>query len=60
VHCFQGASRSGLVMTAYLMREHDWTRDEAMAHIRARRPQLRPNPAFMKLLDEWERERAKR
>ncbi|HZZ82309.1 MAG TPA: dual specificity protein phosphatase, partial [Gemmataceae bacterium] len=26
VHCFQGASRSGLVVVAYLMREHGWTR----------------------------------
>src|SRR5438093_512692 len=28
VHCFQGASRSGLVVTAYLMHEHCWTRDD--------------------------------
>jgi hypothetical protein len=55
VHCFAGASRSGLVVTAYLMRKHHWTRDEAMAHLRERRPQLRPNPALMELLSEWER-----
>jgi hypothetical protein len=54
VHCFQGASRSGLVVTAYLMRKHSWTRDEAIAKIREKRPQLRPNPAFMELLSEWE------
>ena len=54
VHCFQGASRSGLVVTAYLMRKHHWTRDKAMAFIRTKRPQLRPNPAFMELLREWE------
>jgi hypothetical protein len=55
VHCFAGASRSGLVITAYLMHKHGWTRDETMAFVRARRPQLRPNPAFMELLSEWER-----
>lgn len=54
VHCFQGVSRSGLVVTAYLMRKHSWTRDEAIAKIREKRPQLRPNPAFMELLSEWE------
>jgi hypothetical protein len=55
VHCFQGASRSGLVVTAYLMHKHTWTRDEALAKIREKRPQLRPNPAFMELLLEWEK-----
>jgi hypothetical protein len=55
VHCMNGASRSGLVVAAYLMHKHGWTRDEAVAFIRERRPQMRPNPAFMKLLSEWER-----
>jgi hypothetical protein len=55
VHCFQGVSRSGLVVTAYLMRKNRWTRDEALAFVRAHRPQARPNPAFMELLSEWER-----
>ena len=59
VHCMQGASRSGLVMTAYIMHKNRWTRDEAMEFIRARRPQLRPNPAFMDLLSEWERHELK-
>ncbi len=57
VHCFQGASRSGLVVTAYLMHKKHWTRDKALAYIRTRRPQIRPNPAFMELLNEWERRR---
>jgi protein phosphatase slingshot len=54
VHCFQGASRSGLVVTAYVMRERGWTRDQALDFVRSRRPQLRPNSAFMRLLSEWE------
>jgi Dual specificity phosphatase, catalytic domain len=54
VHCFQGASRSGLVVTAYLMRKNRWTRDEALAFVRVHRPQARPNPAFMELLSQWE------
>ena len=55
VHCFQGASRSGLVVAAYLMREHRWSRAETIAFIRTKRPEMRPNPAFLELLGEWER-----
>ncbi len=54
VHCHNGVSRSGMVSTAYLMREHNWTRDEALAFVRSKRPGVRPNPAFMPLLTEWE------
>jgi protein-tyrosine phosphatase len=54
VHCVAGISRSGMVATAYLMYEHGWSRDEALAFVRSRRPEIRPNPAFMPLLMEWE------
>jgi hypothetical protein len=55
VHCRNGASRSGLVVVAYLMSEHGWTHDEALAFARLQRPVVRPNPAFLSLLQEWER-----
>ena len=55
VHCHNGVSRSGMVTTAYLMQEHKWTRDEALAFVRSKWPIVRPNPAFMPLLTEWER-----
>ncbi len=55
VHCHAGVSRSVMVVAAYLMRKHDWTRDEALARLREKRPQVRPNLAFMDLLAEWER-----
>jgi atypical dual specificity phosphatase len=54
VHCHNGVSRSGLVSTAYLMYEHNWTRDQALAFVRSKRFGVRPNPAFMPLLTEWE------
>jgi hypothetical protein len=56
VHCAAGISRSGMVVTAYLMFKNHWTRDEALAFVKSRRPGARPNPAFMKRLLEWERE----
>jgi hypothetical protein len=57
VHCMNGVSRSVMVVSAYLMKRHGWTRDEALAFVRTRRPIARPNPAFMDLLAEWETRR---
>jgi len=54
VHCAAGVSRAGMVMTAYQMAKNNWTRDEALAFIRSKRPVVRPNDAFMELLLEWE------
>jgi hypothetical protein len=54
VHCRNGVSRSGMVVTAYLMFEKHWTRDEALTYIRSKRPITRPNPAFTQRLAEWE------
>jgi protein-tyrosine phosphatase len=54
IHCRNGVSRSGMVVVAYEMWKNRWTREEALAFVRARRPGVRPNPAFMSLLAEWE------
>jgi atypical dual specificity phosphatase len=54
VHCLNGVSRSGLVVVAYLMAHEGWPRDEALRYVRSARPDVRPNPAFMRLLLEWE------
>ena len=59
IHCFAGVSRGGMVTVAYYMHREGWTRDQALAHVRKRRPQVRPNPAFMELLLEWEQHLAK-
>jgi len=55
VHCRAGISRSGMVMTAYIMKREKWSRDQTLKYIRTKRPVVRPNPAFMQLLLEWER-----
>ena len=44
-----------MVVAAYYMARNRCSRDEAVAFVRSRRPGLRPNPAFMQLLLEWER-----
>jgi hypothetical protein len=55
VHCRNGVSRSALVVTAYLMSKNHWTRDQALQLVRTKRPEARPNPAFLERLGEWER-----
>src|SRR6202158_1483364 len=54
VHCNAGVSRGGMVTVAYLMRQNGWSRDKALRFVRSKREVVRPNPAFMKLLLEWE------
>lgn len=54
VHCLAGVDRSAMLTTAYLMREHGWTRGRALAFVREKRPQASPNPSFLKLLQEYE------
>lgn len=54
VHCRNGVSRSGMVVVAYEMSKNHWTRDQALEFVRSKRPITRPNPAFMRLLLEWE------
>lgn len=56
VHCAAGVSRSGMVVVAYEMKKHGWSRDEALRFVRTRRPVTNPNPAFCELLLEWEKE----
>jgi hypothetical protein len=56
VHCRNGVNRSGMVVVAYLMFEHGWTRDKALEFARQQRPGVRPNPAFISRLADWEKE----
>ena len=56
VHCSAGISRAGMVVTAYEMFKHNWSRDQALEFVRSKRTQVRPNHAFMDLLLEWEKE----
>jgi hypothetical protein len=55
VHCRNGVSRSAMVLAAFLMHRENLKRDEALTLLRSRRPIVRPNPAFLELLAEWER-----
>jgi len=60
VHCLAGMNRSGAVVTAYLMQEHGWDRDQALAYLQKRRPEVQPNLTLMRLLAEWQTELAEK
>ncbi|XP_029735091.2 dual specificity protein phosphatase 18 [Aedes albopictus] len=54
VHCVVGVSRSASLCLAYLIKYHRMSLKDAYQHIKARRPQIRPNVAFVKQLMEFE------
>jgi hypothetical protein len=43
------------VIVAYTMFKNHWTHAQALEYVRAKRPEILPNPAFMERLLEWER-----
>ena len=55
VHCVQGVSRSVSMVIAYLMKHKKWSYDQALAFVRSKRPQAKPNPAFAAQLQQYER-----
>lgn len=54
VHCVAGVSRSASLCLAYLIKYHRMSLKDAYNHVKARRPQIRPNVAFVKQLMEYE------
>ncbi|MGA2500936.1 MAG: dual specificity protein phosphatase [Tepidisphaeraceae bacterium] len=54
VHCDAGVDRSAMVVIAYFMWQRHCARDEALEFVQRKRSVVRPSPAFMQLLDEWE------
>jgi hypothetical protein len=56
IHCDAGVSRSATVTTAWLMYKNHWTRDQALAFLKQKRPSIQPNAHFLDLLLAWERE----
>jgi protein tyrosine phosphatase len=53
VHCFAGISRSSTLVAAYLILRYEMTPNAAIEAIRAKRPQVDPNPGFRGQLVWW-------
>lgn len=57
VHCVRGASRSGAVVVAYLMRKQNKDLASVLAQVKAKRPRVAPNDNFMTQLEVWDQVR---
>jgi len=55
VHCAFGVSRSATVVLAYMIRTFKITAYQALTALKTRRPQVLPNPGFMRQLCDLER-----
>ena len=53
VHCKAGMSRSPAVAAAYLVRHARMSVDEALAHVKRRRPNVRVRAEFVSQLRQW-------
>ncbi|KAL0972742.1 hypothetical protein UPYG_G00194170 [Umbra pygmaea] len=54
VHCKMGVSRSASTVIAYAMKEYGWDLETAFEHVKDRRAVTKPNPSFMKQLEEYQ------
>ncbi|XP_044849482.1 protein phosphatase Slingshot homolog 2 isoform X1 [Mauremys mutica] len=54
VHCKMGVSRSASTVIAYAMKEYGWNLDRAYDHVKERRSVTKPNPSFMRQLEEYQ------
>jgi len=54
VHCQQGVSRSASIVIAYLIRNQNMSFDSAYSFLKHKRACVKPNPSFVKALQEWE------
>lgn len=55
VHCIAGVSRSVTCVCAYLMQANNWTPDEALRAVKAKRSIARPNESFFQQLEIYHR-----
>uniref|UniRef100_A0A8C6TLN3 protein-serine/threonine phosphatase n=1 Tax=Neogobius melanostomus TaxID=47308 RepID=A0A8C6TLN3_9GOBI len=54
VHCKMGISRSASTVIAYAMKEYGWDLDTAFDYVKDKRSVTKPNPSFMKQLEEYQ------
>lgn len=49
-----GVSRSASTVIAYAMKEYGWDLDTAFDYVKEKRAVTKPNPSFMKQLEEYQ------
>jgi len=56
VHCAAGVSRSGAIVTAYVMHHKKIPFEQALAFVKSSRPIVEPNSAFKSQLKKYQEE----
>jgi protein-tyrosine phosphatase len=56
VHCYAGISRSATCVITYLMRIFSWDFKKSYHYVKSRRNSINPNPGFVKIMKEYEKE----
>lgn len=54
VHCKMGVSRSASCVIAHIMKTRGWSLEKAINHVKSKRSCIKPNPAFMRQLEEYQ------
>uniref|UniRef100_A0A914DAV4 protein-serine/threonine phosphatase n=1 Tax=Acrobeloides nanus TaxID=290746 RepID=A0A914DAV4_9BILA len=54
VHCKKGISRSSSTVIAYIMKEYNWSLEQALNHVKLKRDCITPNHGFMKQLTTFD------
>lgn len=54
MHCKMGISRSAATVIAYAMKEYGWDLNKAHDYVKERRAVTKPNPSFMRQLEEYQ------
>lgn len=49
-----GVSRSASTVIAYAMKEYGWDLEQAFDYVKERRAVTKPNPSFMRQLEEYQ------
>lgn len=49
-----GVSRSASTVIAYAMKENGWDLEQAFEYVKERRAVTKPNPSFMRQLEEYQ------
>jgi protein-tyrosine phosphatase len=52
IHCYEGVSRSAICVMYYLVKYHNYTKQDAFDFVKQQRPNVSPNDVMLKVYEE--------
>jgi protein-tyrosine phosphatase len=52
IHCYEGVSRSAICVMYYLVKYHNYTKQDAFEFVKQQRPNVSPNDVMLKVYEE--------